>query len=315
MKVLMLNAGEVRRLLDRVLLLEALEDGFRALSEGSVDVPPRIAANTAAGYLAVMPGYGRGLGLATKLVSVFPANHERGLPSHQALICLFDAETGTPIAIMDGTYVTAIRTAGAAAVSVRHLARPDARVLAIIGAGVQGASHLDMLPRVREFTEIRVASRTSASASALASTDPRAHAVESYEAAVRGADVVALCTHSGEPVVRREWLSPGTHVTSVGFAAPHGELDRAIAEEGKLFVESRAAAFRPPPAGCLELAGMTPETATEMGELLLGRASGREDPEELTVYKSMGHAIEDVVAAALVYTAALQDGAGVSFDL
>jgi alanine dehydrogenase len=315
MKVLMVNESDVRRLLDRDLLLGALEDGFRALSEGSVDVPPRIAANTAAGYLAVMPGYGRGLGLATKLVSVFPGNHERGLPSHQALICLFDAETGSPIAIMDGTYVTAIRTAGAAAVSVRHLARPDARVLAIIGAGVQGASHLDMLPRVREFTEIRITSRTIASASALAETDPRAHAVESYEAAVSGADVVALCTHSGEPVVRREWLSPGTHLTSVGFAAPHGELDRAIAEDGKLFVESRAAAFRPPPAGCLELAGMAPESATEMGELLLGRAAGREDPVELTVYKSMGHAIEDVVAAALVYTAALRDGVGVRFDL
>jgi len=315
MKVLMLNEGEVRRLLDRELLLGALEDGFRALSAGSVDVPPRVAANTAAGYLAAMPGYGRGLGLATKLVSVFPGNHERGLPSHQALICLFDAETGSPIAIMDGTYVTAIRTAGAAAVSVRHLARPDARVLAIIGAGVQGASHLDMLPRVREFTEIRVASRTIASASALAETDPRAHAVESYEAAVSGADVVALCTHSGEPVVRREWLSPGTHLTSVGFAAPHGELDRAIAEEGKLYVESRAAAFKPPPAGCLELAGMAPESATEMGELLLGRAAGREGTEELTVYKSMGHAIEDVVAAALVYAAALREGVGVSFDL
>jgi alanine dehydrogenase len=315
MKVLMLDQGDVRRLLDRDLLLGELEDGFRAVSDGSVDVPPRVAANTAAGYLAAMPGYGRGLGLATKLVSVFPGNHERGLPSHQALICLFDADTGSPLAIMDGTYLTAIRTAGAAAVSVRHLARPDARVLAIIGAGVQGASHLEMLPRVRELTEIRVASRSLASAAALARTDPRAHAVESYEAAVQGADVVALCTHSGEPVVRRAWLSPGTHLTSVGFAAPHGELDRAIAEEGKLFVESRGAAFQPPPAGCLELAGMAPEAATEMGEVLLGRAPGREAPDELTVYKSMGHAIEDVVAAALVYTAALRDGVGVSFDL
>lgn len=315
MKVLMLGQGDVRRLLDRDRLLDALEEGFRALSAGSVDVPPRVAANTDAGFLAAMPGYGRGLGLATKLVSVFPGNHERGLPSHQALICLFDADTGSPLAIMDGNYVTAIRTAGTAAVSVRHLARPDARVLAIIGAGVQGASHLEMLPRAREFTEIRIASRTLASATALAQADPRARALESYEDAVRGADVVALCTHSGEPVVRREWLSPGTHVTSVGFAPPRGELDRAIAEQGKLYVESRAAAFQPPPVGCMELVGMAPDAAIEMGELLLGRARGREDPDQLTVYKSMGHAIEDVVAAALVYEAARREGVGVTFDL
>ena len=314
MEVLMLGQADVRRLLDPDRLLTALEAGFRAISEGSVDVPPRVAANTDAGFLAAMPGYARDIGLATKLVSVFRGNHERGLPSHQALICLFDAGTGSPVAIMDGTHVTAVRTAGAAAVSVRHLARPEARVLAIIGAGVQGASHLEMLSRVRDFGEIRVASRTLASATALARTDPRAHAVEGFEAAVRGADVVALCTHSGDPVVRREWLSPGTHVTSVGYAPPSGELDRAIAEEGRLYVESRAAAFRPPPAGCAELAGMAPEAATELGELLLGRARGREDPDELTVYKSMGHAIEDLVSAVLVLDAARREQIGTGFD-
>ena len=315
MEVLMLSQAEVRRLLDRDRLIDALEEGFRALSSGSADVPPRVAANTPDGYLAAMPGFGKGLGLATKLVSVFPGNHRLGLPSHQALVCLFDAETGSPVAIMDGTYLTAIRTAGTAAVSVRHLARPDARVLAIIGAGVQGASHLEMLPRVREFTEIRVASRTFASASALAELDSRAEAVDSYEAAVRGADVVALCTHSGEPIIRREWLSPGTHVTSVGFAAPHGELDRSIAEQGALYVESRAAAFQPPPVGCVELVGMAPTSATEIGELLLGLARGRETGDDLTVYKSMGHAIEDVAAAALVYKSALREHAGVGFEL
>lgn len=315
MEVLMLSQMDVRRLLDHDRLLEALEHGFRAISEGLTDVPPRVAANAPAGMLAAMPGYARDLGLATKLVSVFPGNHERGLPSHQALICLFDAGTGSPIAIMDGTYVTAMRTAAAAAVSVRHLARQEAQVLAIIGAGVQGAAHLEMLPRVRQFTEIRVASRTLGSASLLAAVDERAVAVASFEAAVRGADVVALCTHSGEPVVRREWLSSGTHLTSVGYAPPRGELDRAIAEEGKLYVESRAAAFQPPPAGCAELAGMSPDRGTEIGELLLGRAPGRENPQELTVYKSMGHAIEDVAAAALIYEAARREGIGVSFEL
>ena len=313
MDVLLLGEADVRRLLEPAALLEALGKGFRVLSGGGADVPARVATNTDAGMLAAMPGYGRDLGLATKLVSVFAGNVERGMPSHQALICLFDPATGAAIAVMDGTYITALRTAGTAAVSTRLLARKDARVLAIVGAGVQGGTHLEMLPRVRQFTEIRVASRTFAHAVALARANPNARAVETAEEAVRGADVVALCTHSGEPVIGLEMLSPGTHLTSVGFSGPRGELDRAIAEQGHLYVESRTAAFQPPPVGCMELVGMDPKSATEIGELLLGRAGGRRDDSEITVYKSMGHAIEDVAAAGLVYEAALAAGAGTRF--
>ncbi|HEX6349007.1 MAG TPA: ornithine cyclodeaminase family protein [Candidatus Dormibacteraeota bacterium] len=315
MGVLLLSQADVRRLLDPGQLLGALEDGFRALSEGRVDVPPRVAANTEAGLLAAMPGYGRGLGLATKLVSVFAGNHDHGLPSHQALICVFDPDTGSPQAVMDGTWITALRTAGCAAVATKALARADARVLAIIGAGVQGATHLQVFPLVRDFAEIRIASRTFEHAQALAAGDPRARAVRDYREALAGADVVALCTHSGEPVLQLDWLSPGTHVSSVGYAPPNGELDRAIAESGKLYVESRAAAFQPPPAGCIELRGMDPQRAAEVGEVLIRRRPGRESAEELTVYKSMGHAIEDVVAARLVYDAARAQGIGTSFEL
>jgi len=313
--VLLLSQADVRRLLDPQALMTALEEGFKALSDGRTDVPPRVAANTEDGFLAVMPGYARGLGLATKLVSVFAGNHEHGLPSHQALVCVFDPATGSPLAVMDGTYITALRTAASAAVAARLLARGDSRVLAIVGAGVQGGTHLQMLPLVREFDEIRVASRTFEHAQALAATDPRARPVRGYREAVSGADVVALCTHSGDPVVELAWLSAGAHVSSVGFSAPHGELDRAIAEAGNLYVESRAAAFQPPPAGCIELAGMDPQRGSEVGEVLLGRRPGRESAAELTVYKSMGHAVEDVVAARLVYEAARQQGAGSTFEL
>ena len=316
MKLLLLSQAEVTSLLDLDRLLDALEDGFRALSSGRVEVPARIAANAErGGLLATMPGYGAGLGLGVKLVTVFPQNDEARLPSHQALIALFDPTTGSPLAVMDGTRITAIRTAGAAAVSVQHLAREDARVLAIVGAGVQGHAHLEILPRVRQFAEIRVASRTLDSARHLAQLDPRASAVESFEAAVRGADVVALCTHSGEPVIRREWVEPGAHVTSVGFAAPSGELDRGLAEAAHLFVESRAAAFLPPPAGCMELAGMDPNRASEIGEMLLGTRPGRTSPDEITVYKSMGHAVEDLAAAGLVYREAVARGAGSSVEI
>jgi ornithine cyclodeaminase/alanine dehydrogenase-like protein (mu-crystallin family) len=316
MKVLMLSQADVHGLLDLDRLLDALEEGFRALSSGRADVAPRTAVNAERkGFLQSMPGYAAGLGLGAKLVTVFPENHPIGLPSHQALIALFDPATGSPLAVMDGTRVTAIRTAGAAAVSARHLARNDARILAILGAGVQGHAHLEILPRVRNFEEIRIASRTMESAQRLAQRDPRAHAVGNYEAAVHGADVVALCTHSGAPVIRRDWVGPGTHVTSVGFAPPAGELDRELAETATLYVESRATAFQPAPVGCAELVGMDAEQANEIGEVLLGTRPGRRSRDEITVYKSMGHAVEDLAAAGLVYRAALAKGAGAAFEL
>jgi len=312
----MLSQAEVTALLDLDRLLEALEEGFRAVSSGKVEVPGRTAVTTEHdGWLGTMPGYGAGLGLGVKLVSVFPHNDAAGLPSHQALIALFDPANGSPLAVMDGTRITAIRTAGAAAVSTRHLARKDSRVLAIIGAGVQGHAHLEIFPRVRDFQEIRIASRAIDSARKLAALNPKAHAVESFEEAARGADVIAMCTHSSTPVVRREWVGPGTHVTSVGYSAPHGELDRALADAANLFVESRAAAFSAPPAGCMELAGMDPEKASEMGEVLLGKRPGRGSDDEITVYKSMGHAVEDLAASGLVYREAKARGAGSSVEL
>jgi ornithine cyclodeaminase/thiomorpholine-carboxylate dehydrogenase len=264
--------------------------------------------------LAAMPGYAPGAGLGVKLVSLFPANAGRGLPSHQALICLLDAETGTPTTLMDGTHITALRTAAAAALSARLLAREDARVLAIVGAGVQGAAHLAMFPLVRELTDIRITSRTPEHARALASGDPRAHAVDGVEAAVAGADLVALCTHAGEPVLRAAWLALGAHVTSVGFAPPHGELDRATLERGTLFVETRTA-FLPPPAGCHELDGLDPDGATELGEVITGRRPGRTSPDQVTVYKSMGHASEDLAAARLVDDLARARGVGTPIEL
>jgi len=132
---------------------------------------------------------------------------------------------------------------------------------------------------------------------------------------VRDADVIAMCTHSSTPVIKLAWVAPGTHVTSVGYAAPHGELDRELAEAANLFVESRAAAFSPPPAGCMEIAGMDPEKASEMGEVLLGKRPGRRSNDEITVYKSMGHAVEDLAAASLVYKEAKASGAGARVEL
>ncbi len=307
--ILVLGRLDVERLLELRPLLEALEAAFIEVSAGRASVPPRTAARSPLGMLGAMPGYLPGAGLAIKLVSVFPANHARGLPRHQALIALFDESTGAPVAIMDGTHITALRTAAASAVAARLLARPEAQVLAILGAGVQGRSHLQALTEVREFHEIRVAARHPGHAQALASTNPRARAMRSFEEAVRGADLVCCCTDSEDPVLRFEWLSRGAHVSSVGS---HHELDQDTVRKGRLFVESRVA-FQPPPAGCAELQGLDAGSAGELGEVLAGSAPGRAGPEEITVYKSMGHAAEDAAAARLVYERAVREGAGRRF--
>ncbi|HET9139504.1 MAG TPA: ornithine cyclodeaminase family protein, partial [Actinophytocola sp.] len=173
-----------------------------------------------------------------------------------------------------------------------------------LGSGVQAEAHLRALPHLLSFTEIRVAARNRRRAAELAGG---ARVVDSFEAAVHGADVVCLCTDADEPVIARDWLAPGAHVGSVGSGA---ELDPATVAAGTVFVESRASATLPFPAGAPELAGRDPQTVTEVGEVLLGTHPGRTSDTEITVYKSTGHAAEDLAAAAVVYRAARAAGVG-----
>jgi ornithine cyclodeaminase/alanine dehydrogenase-like protein (mu-crystallin family) len=312
--MLVLSQDDIRRLLDVDELIDALADAFTEVSAGTTSVPPRVAAFVPdKGLLAAMPGYAAGV-LETKLVSVFPGTE----PSHEALIAVFDAATGTPVALMDGTYITATRTAAASALSTRLLAREDARVLAILGTGVQARSHLDAVTRVRDFAEVLVAGRSRDNAQAFACLTrgrrPGVAVAESLEAAVRGADVVCACTDASSPVLRRDWLAPGAHVTSVGAASDGPELDDATVRAGVLAVESRVA-FEPYPAGAHELQGLDPAAAVELGELVAGTRSGRRSDDEITVYKSMGHAAEDAAAARLVYERARREGAGTEVAL
>ena len=197
-------------------MLDALESGFRAYSTGQASVPPRTAARAPSGLLGAMPGWVAERGFALKAVSVFPGNADRGLPTHQGVITLFDEENGSLLSVMDAEHITAMRTGGGAALSVRVLARSDARTLAILGAGVQGQSHLATVPLVRAFTSIRICSRDPDRAAALAAADPRCIVVSGFEEAIRGADVVCCCTDTREPITRYEWFDAGTHVTSVG---------------------------------------------------------------------------------------------------
>lgn len=299
----MLNEDEVRQLLDPRALLQALADGFRALTAGEVTAPDRNEVGLQGAFLLGMPGR-RDSTMAVKVVTVFESNRE--LPSHLATIGLYDTETGACTAFIDGTYITALRTSAAAALATDVLARRDARTLAIVGAGVQGEHHLRTFPLVRQFDDIRIASLYPEDAERLAACHPAARATTAEEAA-RGADVVALATHAATPVIEAAWVAPGTHVSSVGYHPPFGELPRDLA--GSLFVETRLA-FEPPPVGCAELAGVDPASATELGEVLLGIRRGRRHADEITIYKAMGHVIEDIAAAELAVTEAQRTGAG-----
>jgi alanine dehydrogenase len=308
--VLHLAESEVMRLLDPRALLDGLEDGFKALSRGEVQSPARPELTVPErGFLLAMPAWRRGMNLTVKTVCVFEGNLRRGLPNHLALITLFDPETGAPLCVMDGTYITAIRTAASAALSVRALARKDARVATIIGAGVQGREHLKLLPLVRDFDEIRIASLDYRDAEKLASLHPASRAVENIESAVRDADVVCLASHAYEPVIEAAWIRPGTHITSVGYAPPRGELPVALARDNALYVET-STAFDAPPVGCSELAGLRRDHGIALGDMLLGRRPGRLSERQITVYKAMGIAMEDMVAADIVYTEARRSGVG-----
>jgi alanine dehydrogenase len=207
-----------------------------------------------------------------------------------------------------------VRTAAAAALACDLLARPDARALAIVGAGVQGEHHLRTFPLVRDFEEIRIVSARLESAERLAAADPRARACRTTEEAISGADVVALATRAARPVIAPEHVGPGTHVSSVGYRPPAGELPPELARTARLFVETRDA-FAPPPVGCAELQGLDAAAGSELGEVLLGRRPGRTADDEVTVYKAMGHVAEDIAAAQLVHAAALREGAGTVVEL
>lgn len=296
-----LSAEEVERRLSRNDLITALELGMKDLSAGRASVPPRIAAlvEDAGGLLGAMPAYVPSLNvLCAKLVSVFPRNKE--LPSHSAVIVAFDPANGAPMAFMDGTYITAARTAAGSALATRLLATPYASVLSVLGTGVQARAHLEAF---KGYGEVLVAGRNAAKAKALA--EEYGGRACSFEEACRLGDVICATTHPHEPVVRREWLRYGTHVNSVGVSADGVEVDERTVLSSRVFVESRVAATSPPPSGALELhravssGALDVEEITEIGEVLLGTRQGRV-ADEVTLYRSVGVGVQDAAAVSVV---------------
>jgi alanine dehydrogenase len=322
--MIVLSRDDVRSVLDLDRLVDALADAMADLSAGRTSMPPRgsVMVPERRGMLFAMPAFlPSSEVLATKLVSMFPLNTDR--PTHQAVICCFDPADGRPLALMDGTYITAIRTAAGSALATRLLARRDARTACVIGTGVQAHAHVTLLARQPGLERIRVAGRDAAKVARLvdefAEVGPRVEAAPSIEEGVQSADVVCAATHSDRPVVRRPWLRPGTHVNVVGWnASGEGEVDAETIRDSLVVVESRAAALAgPTSAGAFELrraieSGVitADHVHAEIGELVSGTVTGRSDDGQITLYRSVGVAVQDAAAAGLVLREALRHGVG-----
>jgi ornithine cyclodeaminase len=320
--VLILGHDDVLAALSPQACAEAMAAVLAAHARGEAKMPLRsmVPFEGAAGFMGMMPAWRGGSDpvFSLKSLVIAPGNPARGLDTHQGTVTLFDGSTGQPRAILDASAVTAVRTAAVSVVATRTLAREDARVLAILGAGVQGRAHLRALPEARDFDEVRVYSPSADHARAMA--DGRAQVAESAEAAVRWADVVVLATTSSEPVIRREWLMPGAHVNAVGASVPSArELDVETVADCALFCDSReslrneAGEFRL----ALEQGAIAGEEHVrgELGEVLAGMAPGRADPQELTVFRSLGLAVEDLAAAERAVSEARARGIGVEVTL
>jgi ornithine cyclodeaminase len=323
----LLTEDHVKSLLSMAELIGAMEAAVARFSAGEVLQPVRtvLMVGPTRAYFGLMPAYiEQPQRLGAKLVTVFNENHARGLPSHLATILLLDPETGALIALMDGRYITESRTAAVSAVSVRHLAPANASTMAIIGSGVQARSHLEAYTVVRGLQSVRVwspnARRRARFVDEMTPHVPaRLEACESAQQAVEGADLVVLVTSSPTPVIEDAWIAPGAHVVSVGACRPdQREMPPQLVARSRLFVDSRAAALVESGdvvLGMREQRFDASHVVGELGEIVLGRVPGRTDDKQITVFKSLGMAVEDVVCADLVFRKALETGAGTELAL
>jgi ornithine cyclodeaminase len=314
--MLVLSQADVERLLPMGECVDLMAETLSALARGELYQPLRgvYKPPDEPTLMGLMPAHRGGdrPAWALKAIVIFPQNPERGLDAHQGGVLLHDGETGRVLAFLNASAVTEIRTAAVSGVATRALAREDARVAAILGSGVQGRSHVEALRAVRDWDEIRIWSPRNASTLAEATG---CVAASSAEEALDGAGVVCTATNAREPVLRREWLAPGAHVNAVGSSIPTTrELDTATVAESTLFVDRRESTVNEAGDYLIPLReGAIDEghIRAELGEVLIGAAPGRTSPDELTVFKSLGIAVEDLAAAELVYRRALEDGVGV----
>ncbi|GAA4846289.1 ornithine cyclodeaminase family protein [Pseudonocardia benzenivorans] len=321
-----LDRATVAELLDLDQLVDALAVAMTDLSAGRATVPPRTgAAIAAAGVLVAMPAYCPSLGLAAaKLLTVYPGNAAAGRPVHQAVVVAVDPETGSPVALLDGDAITELRTAAGSALSVRLLARPDARTLAVVGTGPQALAHARVVVRERPFDRVLVGGRNRERAERVVA-DLAAHGVDATACTIAEAvgegDVVCGTTSAVEPLVRAGEVRDGVHVAAVGYARGGGEVDPALMASALLVVEHRDTVLTAWPAGADDVIDAVArglvalDDVVEIGELVAGTRAGRTDDRQRTVYRSVGLAVQDVAAAAVVLRAAGTRGLGTVVEL
>jgi len=321
-EVLIVNQAEVPRLLPMKECIDVMARAFASLARGEADMPVRQILWMAEkqGALGLMPAHLGGLAaLGLKAVTFFPRNEGTDLDSHQGAVLLFETGRGRLLAIIDATSITSVRTAAVSGLATRLLAKPDASDLALVGSGVEARTHLEAMLAVRELKRIRVASKTLERAKKFADRESKRHGIsitpcQSVEEAVTGADIVCTVTSSREPVVRGAWLSPGAHVNAVGSSVPTArELDSEAVAKARLFVDHRPSALEE--AGDFLLARADgavgdDHIAGELGQLVTGQVPGRQSPSDITLFKSVGLAIEDVAAAHHIYSKARGSGIG-----
>lgn len=322
---LILDHAIVRRLLPMKEAIEAMEGAFRSLAEGRALLPLRSILWTPGhdGALGAMPGFLPNR-LGAKLVTYFPGNHGSPLDSHQGVVLLFDAEHGQLLAVLDATEITAIRTAAVTGLATRLLAREDAGDLALFGSGTQARTHLAAMLAVRTLRRVRVWSRNASHARAFAAREADRHGIAietagSPQDAARSADLVCTVTSSREPVLSGEWLSAGAHVNAVGSSIPSArELDASAVARGRFFGDRRESILHESGdflAARREGAVADDHLAGELAEVLTGKIPGRRSADEITIFKSLGLAIEDIAAADHVHRRALREGVGIRVDL
>jgi alanine dehydrogenase len=302
--------------------IELMEAALASLARGEVIHPlrPVVPVPDTKNLFAVMPAYSSELkAFATKIISVYPGNHGTTFDSHQGLVALFDGEHGTPIAVMDASSITAIRTAAVSAVATKVLAREESHRLAIIGAGVQARTHIEAMLAVRRFDSVAIWSRDRAHAEQLMDgtrwdQGVKCRVADTVERAVADADVVCTVTAARDPVLRGEWLKPGTHVNAVGASLKTTrELDSAAVKRARIYVDRRESALNE--AGDLlipiqEGAITRDAIVGELGEVLIGAVTGRRSSEEVTLFKSLGLAVEDLACARYLHATAERASAG-----
>jgi ornithine cyclodeaminase len=327
METIVLTQADVARLLPMGECIDAMAEALAALSSGDAVQPLRSMQwlPDRTGLLATMPAmWPAARTMAVKVISVFPSNQGTELDSHQGAVLLFDSSNGRLLAVVDATEVTAIRTAGVSGAATRVLAREDAEDLAILGAGTQARTHLEAMRAVRPIRRVRVWSRSAERARAFVAR-ARAHpgitveAAADAEAAVRGAALVCTTTSAAEPILRGAWLSPGAHVNAIGAVGPaHRELDTDAVVRARLFVDRRESALAE--AGEYVLAASEgaidqSHIAGEVGEVVAGAVPGRTGPEDITVFRGVGLAVEDLAAVRVIVAGASLEGAGMRVPL